>query len=945
VPAVGGPPRDGRLAFWRADGEVEVEGADASVELALPAGRQVRRRVVAAHLVPVADVLDELVGLPANAHVSDSLRAWAVAARLAVDLVARGRLLPGVSGGAGRGVGGVGGVDAWRLGPLDPADLARRGQLAAALPPAAHAAVIPTPKPPVRVHTPDRLVVAFGDAVADTLPRTAAAVDVAGHAPFATAEAQPMDAPAAAWLSSAAAGATEDSTVALRLEPPEAPDAPFSAVLQIQSARDPSLVVDAADLWTAPETVFSRFGDDVDTTLLLTLRRGSRVWPPIKRLLDDAHPVSLALDDGEADELFGETAEALAGAGIVVLWPADLFRTVGLRAVASPVPGADSEAALSLDSLLELRFEAAVDGERLTEAELALLAESKRPVVRLRGQWLRADPALLERLRRRQSLSGGAALNLALGGTIDVGGEPVAVEVEGPLAGLADRLVTAGLERVEAPPASLDATLRPYQERGLAWLAEMAGLGLGGVLADDMGLGKTVQLLALHLRLQESGHEPGHEDSREPTEDGWGPTLVVCPVTLIANWEREAARFAPSVVVRRYHGRDRSLDDLGPDALVLVTYGVLRRDHEALAAVGWGLVAADEAQAVKNPLSRSARALRSVPARARFALTGTPVENRLVDLWSLLDWTTPGLLGPLDRFRREVAVRVERDRDPDATEDFARLVRPFLLRRRKSDPDIVPDLPPKTETDRFVPLTTEQVTLYRAVVAETMAAIAEAEGMTRRGLVLKLLTALKQICNHPAHYLGQPGPLSGRSGKLDAATDLLTLVRDEGDHALVFTQYVAMGHLLQQHLEHRGLRTLFLHGSLRVPRRQEIVDRFQAGEADAFILSLKAGGTGLNLTRATHVVHYDRWWDPAVEDQASDRAWRIGQDRPVQIHRLLCEGTVEDKVAALLSSKRALADAVVGSGEGWVSELSDEDLAELVALAGQGAGLGSEDPT
>ncbi|MEL7210128.1 MAG: DEAD/DEAH box helicase, partial [Actinomycetota bacterium] len=322
-----------------------------------------------------------------------------------------------------------------------------------------------------------------------------------------------------------------------------------------------------------------------------------------------------------------------------------------------------------------------------------------------------------------------------------------------------------------------------------------------------------------------------------------------------------------------------------------------------LAAVDWGLVAADEAQAIKNPLSRSARAMRHIGADARFALTGTPVENQLSELWAICDWTTPGLLGPMERFRSEVATPIERDGDDEIARWLSTLIRPFVLRRRKSDPGIAPELPPKTETDRVVALTAEQTTLYKAVVDESLERIEQADGMQRRGLVLKLLTALKQICNHPAHYLRQQGPLTGRSNKLEALVDLLTIVGQEGAAALVFTQYVEMGRLLHRHLEEQGARVSFLHGSLGLRARQQLIDGFQAGETDVFLLSLKAGGTGLNLTRATHVVHYDRWWNPAVEDQASDRAWRIGQDKPVQIHRLVCEGTIEDRIAQLPTAR------------------------------------------
>jgi SNF2 family DNA or RNA helicase len=367
----------------------------------------------------------------------------------------------------------------------------------------------------------------------------------------------------------------------------------------------------------------------------------------------------------------------------------------------------------------------------------------------------------------------------------------------------------------------------------------------------------------------------------------------------------------------------------------LATYGVVRRDRARLAKVPWDLVVADEAQHVKNPLAATARELRAIPSAARVALTGTPVENRLSELWAILDWACPGLLGPLETFRRTVAIPVERYRDPDATARLAAVVRPFLLRRRKADPGIAPELPPKTEHDVVVPLTPEQVTLYEAAVREAMAEITASEGIQRRGLVLRMLTELKQICNHPAQLLKQHAPLEGRSGKLNALEELLDIIVAENESTLVFTQYVGMARLLEARLTEIGTGALLFHGGQSTARRDDTVAAFQEGVAPVLILSLKAGGTGLNLTKATHVVHYDRWWNPAVEDQATDRAYRIGQDRPVMVHRLVTEGTVEDKIASLLAGKRALADAVVGGGEGWITELSDDDLAELVKL-GQG---------
>ncbi|MFP3914418.1 MAG: DEAD/DEAH box helicase, partial [Actinomycetota bacterium] len=804
------------------------------------------------------------------------------------------------------------GWDAWRLGPLDPADADMLRRLADSLPPPAHAIPIPGSRP-LQMMSPSAAVGAFTGAVADLLPRTAAAVTVAGAAPYAARFPSPVEV-AAGWLTELAE-ADREAAVTLRLAPPSDIEGAFRAELVLTSRTDPSLAVEARELWEAPEVVLARMGD-AERALLVGLRRGARVWPPLSRLLDEPAPAEMILSDGEVDQLLGPAVEDLASAGISVLWPKELVTDVTVRpTVTTPSPAAVTGAGLSLESLLEMRWEASVDGEPLTSEEMESLVEAKRPLVRLRGRWVSADPERLARLRDRRQIRAGQALAAALGGELVVDGETVEAEVGGPVAELAGRLRDLGRGRDLSEPAGLTARLRPYQRRGLAWLAEMAELGLGGILADDMGLGKTLQVLALHLRRG-------------------GPTLVVCPASLIGNWEREAERFSPEVPVRRYHGAGRTLADLVEGEIVLATYGITRRDGD-LREVDWDLVVADEAQAMKNPLARTARALRRLPSSARFALTGTPVENRLSDLWAILDWTTPGLLGPLETFRRQVAVPVERHRDPDATAAFSSLIRPFVLRRRKTDPAIAPELPEKTETDRFVPLSDEQATLYRAVVAEALDEIAESEGISRRGLVLKLLTSLKQICNHPAQYLGQEAPLRGRSGKLDAATELIEVVVDEEDAALVFTQYVAMGRLLERHLAERGMRTAFLHGSVPVGRRQQLVDSFQSGEVDAFVVSLKAGGTGLNLTRATHVIHYDRWWNPAVEDQASDRAWRIGQARAVQVHRMVCEGTVEERVAVVLEQKRELADAVVGGGEGWITELDDGDLAALVALGGE----------
>jgi superfamily II DNA or RNA helicase len=910
-------PRRGVFAIWGKG------SGSAKLELVFPGGTYgIRKRLISADLIPLAEALpmllatdpDERAGRP----VRPSVRVWAAAAAAGVGLVARGRLLPTV---------GADDTDVWRAGPLDPADLSWMRELAAVFPPTAHPLAVPGSRP-MRLRSPEALIRDLWDAIADMIARSPAAPRTTASPAFAAVEPTQVS-DLTEWLADTSDGLSAGARLGLRIEaalPDEAEGSEGSAptfrlVLQLRSNADPSLIVDAAALWSQPETVLSRFGPQAETDLLLALRRGAPIWPPLAEVLQQASPSLIDLDDDSLASLLGPAAEELAGLGIEVLWPSSLLDDgLKLRAVPTPAPEKLTEAGFGLAALLDFRWQLTLDGVLLDADEIAALAEAKRPLIRLRGRWVILDPALLDRLRRppRTRMRASEALGAVLAGSAEIDGETVTVVAEGPLADLAARVAgVASAPLPLDPPTGLAATLRPYQQRGLAWLAGMCDTGLGGCLADDMGLGKTIQVIALHLH---------RRDAKA------GPTLVVCPASMLGTWEREIRRFAPDVPVRRYHGGGRHLQELAVDEIVLVTYGVVLRDSARLAEVSWGLVVADEAQHAKNPLSRTARELRAVPAPARIALTGTPVENRLSDLWAILDWTTPGLLGHLEAFTRRVAVPVERYRDADATARFAALVRPFLLRRRKIDPGIAPELPRKTETDLFVPLTAEQVTLYEAMVRETLEAIETRQGIERAGLVFKLLTALKQICNHPAQYLKQAGPLDGRSGKLAAFDELTDVILAGGESMLVFTQYTQMATLLQQHLDARGIGSAFLHGGVPVPRREEMVARFQAGEVPVFLLSLKAGGTGLTLTRATHVLHYDRWWNPAVEDQATDRAYRIGQDHPVQVHRLIAEGTLEDRIAALLETKRELADAVIGSGEGWIAELSDAELTELVSL-------------
>jgi hypothetical protein len=913
----GDPPRTGRVVFHG----VGLPGsADALRQVTIVAahGAAVRRRSVPALELPIAEAMPILARAAPQDGADPAASFWGAVSLFALRLVAQGRLLPGVS---------PDGFDAWRVGPLDAEDFAHVRALAEAMPPTARAIplagagalVLPEAEPLVR---------GFLDAVADVMPRTPCAPSAVGGSLFAATQPQPAQV-LRPWAAQVAAGLDTGMRVSLRVEFDETV---FSAVVQLHSLSDPTLVSDAVEVWRGGGD--ARFGPRAQIDVLLALRRAARVWPVLDRMLATAAPDSVDLSDDELLELLGETATKLASAGVQVHLPKELVRGLTAQAVvASPKRPASSVASMfGLDKLVNFRWQVALDGEALTEAEMDKLAESARPLVRLRDRWVLVDESLLRKARKRglTPLSAIEALGAALTGTAEVYGELVPVAADGWIAELRARLAepkSAKRRPIDAPKA-LQATLRGYQLEGLRWLDRMTSLGLGCTLADDMGLGKTITLIALHLH-------------RQGTIETARPTLVICPTSLLGNWEREIERFAPGTPVRRYHGPGRHLEEIQPGEFVLTTYGTLRMDSESLASAGWGLVAADEAQHAKNPYSHTARALRRVESQTRIALTGTPVENNLSELWAVLDWTTPGLLGSLKSFRGRYATAIEGEQDRAAAERLSRLIGPFVLRRRKSDPGIAPELPRKTETDHPVALSREQAALYEAFVRETMAAIEGADGIGRRGLVLKLLTGLKQICNHPAQFLKDNSPKqssgnsSGRSGKLELLDELLDTVLAEKGSTLVFTQYVEMGRLLEGHLAQRGITTAFLHGQIPVRRRQEMVDSFQAGGVPVFLLSLKAAGVGLNLTRAGHVVHYDRWWNPAVEEQATDRAYRIGQTQPVQVHRLITEGTVEDRIAQTLKIKRDLAERVLTAGEAAFTELSNVELAELVALRGR----------
>jgi hypothetical protein len=943
----------------------------------------VRPAEVAGVEIPLLAALPVLARMAATeaGRASGSVTAWSHAAKLALELVGRERLVPVIRPGRD------GTFEArWAVSLALPDDARRVQDLARAFPPAAHA--VPAAEgthsrnvPPV--WAPDALLRAFLDAVADGLVRAAVGERTDSQHPrepwekqlvraltspraslaLAGLHARTIPPALASWARPALGAEPGVPRACFRLDVPapagaeEEDGAPFELRYFLQASDDPSLLIPATEVWATRGRQLLHLGRAFHAPqdhLLRALGVAARLFPPIERSLAEPQPHGVTLDAREAWQFLTVGGPALGEAGFGVLVPAEFTRggarrlRLRMRIGASPARATGAVAksrGVSLDELVAFRWEAALGDETLSAEELAALAALKAPLVRWRGRWVAVDPQELAEVKRllgrRGELPASQALAMGLGEAPRTPETALPVEVvpEGRFRQILDRLRTGAREDGWSPPRELRGTLRAYQARGVAWLSTMAEFGLGACLADDMGLGKTIQVLA--FLLQRAERRAG--DPR--------PSLVVCPTSVVGNWEREIQRFAPSLSVVRHYGASRApspdlLAERGARTVVLTTYGLLRRDAEVLSAVSWATVVLDEAQNIKNPGSRTARAARALRAAHRVALTGTPVENRLAELWSILEFATPGLLGSLEAFRRTYAVPIERYQDTEASDRLRRVVGPFILRRLKSDPAVIRDLPAKNEMRVVCTLTKEQATLYQAAVTDALRAIEESGGIQRRGRVLALITALKQICDHPALYLGERGPLPGRSGKLARLQEMLEEVVASGDRALVFTQFREMGERLVAHLG-QVLQTdvLFLHGGTSRSARDAMVRRFQEGGRgpQVFVLSLRAGGIGLNLTAATHVFHFDRWWNPAVEDQATDRTYRIGQTRAVQVHKLVTAGTVEEKVDRMLEEKRDLASRIVAAGERWITELDDRALRDLFSLSGE-AVVAPEEP-
>ena len=726
----------------------------------------------------------------------------------------------------------------------------------------------------------------------------------------------------------------------------------------LQAVDDPSLLVPVQEAWAAKgrmASLLTRGGGKVQEYALSALGQAAGISVEIEQSLQGSLPGGYVLDTTGAHAFLTEQALALEQAGFGVMLPAWWTRKgTKLRLTAHAKvksPKMQGGGGLSLDEIVQFNWEVALGDEKLSLQELRMLAKLKAPLVKVRGQWVEMSreeiQAAVDFWGKKAPRSGTVreVVRMALGSTRTIEGLAFGdVNATGWVADFLDEL--KGHTPFQELPVStrFRGNLRPYQVRGYSWLAFLRQWGLGACLADDMGLGKTPQTLALI-----------QTEWQTKTSAQKCPTLVICPTSVVGNWQKEAIRFTPDLPVLVHHGLARTKGDAFKkaaqrQAIVITSYALLHRDLMQFKEVNWGCVILDEAQNVKNPDTLQAKAARSLPAGARIALTGTPVENHVGDVWSIMEFLNPGYLGTQTEFKRRFFIPIQVNHDPEAATRLKRLTGPFILRRLKTDRSIIADLPEKQEMNVFCTLTKEQASLYTAVVKDAETALTRSKGIQRKGVVLATISKLKQVCNHPAQFLGDHSAIVGRSGKLARLTEMLEEMLSVGDRALIFTQFSEMGELLQQYLQETfGREILFLHGGTTKKQRDQMVNRFQAdggaGVAKAgedrspkkespsiFILSLKAGGTGLNLTQANHVFHFDRWWNPAVENQATDRAFRIGQMKNVQVHKYLCVGTLEEKIDEMIERKKAVTEQVVGTGEGWLTELSNEQLKDLFTL-------------
>jgi SNF2 family DNA or RNA helicase len=717
----------------------------------------------------------------------------------------------------------------------------------------------------------------------------------------------------------------------------------------LQSIANPELMIPADHVWnpTPDEAkVLDSKKFNAKEYLLSSLGKASTICPNIEDSLKTVAPIGYSTDTTGAYEFLTQRVWALEQAGFGTKTPgwwtaSGSMHRLGTRANVMSPEKRSAKGGFSLEQVLKFDWEITLGGEKVTREELQDLSKKKIPLVNMRGRWIQLGDNEIEHAldltspKRKGATEGSLReiVQMALGSSKAPGDFSFdGVQSSGWVSEFLDQLEGGASFEELGKPEGMIGDLRPYQLRGFSWLHFLRQWGLGACLADDMGLGKTIQALALV--------------QHEHNEGSKKPVLVICPTSLTGNWHKETQRFNPDIPVMVHHGINRPKGDAFKTevlnhTLVISSYSLLHRDIDVFKKIEWGGIILDEAQNIKNPKTKQARSARVLKGEFRIALTGTPIENNVGDLWSIMEFLNQSFLGTQADFKRRFLMPIQANHESKAVDNLKKLTSPFILRRLKSDKNIIKDLPGKMEMKTYCTLTKEQAALYEALVRDVENALESTDGIHRKGLVLSTLTKLKQICNHPAQYLGEASPLDKRSGKLARLTEMLEEIIQVDERALVFTQFVEMGKIIQQHVQEVfGRKVIFLHGGVPKKQRDDMVESFQEDEdgPHVFVLSLKAGGTGLNLTRANHVFHFDRWWNPAVENQATDRVHRIGQTKNVQIHKFLCAGTLEERIDDMIEHKRGLAESIVSSGEAWLTELSTTELKNLFSLQQEAIG-------
>ncbi|MBE9139940.1 DEAD/DEAH box helicase [Nodosilinea sp. LEGE 07088] len=739
--------------------------------------------------------------------------------------------------------------------------------------------------------------------------------------------------------------------IGFRLQEPATPAASWHIQFLVAPKDDPSLQISLEEFWPQrgkkQAQLRQHLGDNFEQYLLMNLGYAARIYPKFWDGLETDQPVGIPVDLDTAFTFLKESAWVLEDAGYKVIIPAwwtpkgRQRAKVRLRAKGKSLGGNDkSKGYFSYDTLVQYQYDLAIGDQPVTQAEWQELVNAKSPLVKFRGQWMELDQdkmqQMLEFWQQQQATNPEMSLLDFMRLTSGSDDEDLEVDFErdDALTAMLTQLNDKTRLELTPDPAQLQGHLRDYQKRGLSWLHYLENLGLNGCLADDMGLGKTIQVIARLVQEREEAAQNGHQ--KLP------PTLLIAPTSVVGNWYHEIHKFAPHLRAVVHHGGDRNQDPKAFKAicrshdLVITSFTLARKDAKLLEGVTWHRIVLDEAQNIKNPKTAQTKAILKLNANHRLALTGTPVENRLMDLWSIFNFLNPGYLGTQTQFRKQFELPIQKENSPTRSATLKKLVEPFILRRLKTDQSIIKDLPDKVEQKLFCNLTAEQASLYEAVLKDVTEQLETSDGIQRQGLILATLTKLKQICNHPRQFLQDNSEFTPeRSHKLSRLLDMLDEVVAEGESALVFSQFREIGDALEHHLRHTcRYNTYYIHGGTNRKKREQMIAAFQDPDSEPtiFVLSLKAAGVGITLTQANHVFHFDRWWNPAVEDQATDRAFRIGQKKNVFVHKFVAMGTLEERIDQMIEDKKKLAGAIVGADESWLTELDNDAFKQLIAL-------------